>query len=138
MLNRIILIGRMTRDPELKYTPSGTAVTTFTLAVNRKFNKEETDFIDVVAWRKTAEFAANYGRKGRLVMIEGRLQIRTYETNEGQKRKVAEVVADDIKFLDKGTGQNSSNNGQRQDKNMDDQWESFSREVRFDDIDMVD
>lgn len=104
MLNRVVLIGRLTRDPEMKYTPQGTAVATFSLAVNRKFNKEETDFIDVVAWKQAAEFVANYGTKGRLVAVEGRLQARTYETKEGQKRKVVEVVADDIKFLDKSTG----------------------------------
>jgi single-strand DNA-binding protein len=138
MLNRIILIGRLTRDPELKYTPNGTAVTTFTLAIDRKFNKEETDFIDVVVWRQSAEFCANYGSKGRLTAVEGRLQVRTYETKEGQKRKVAEVVADDIKFLDKaGTGSTSSSN-QQASARKDDQWEDLGREVRLEDIDMVD
>ncbi|MDD3363458.1 MAG: single-stranded DNA-binding protein [Syntrophomonas sp.] len=138
MLNRVILIGRMTRDPELKYTPSGTAVTTFTLAINRKFNKEQTDFIDVVVWRQSAEFCANYGSKGRLAAVEGRLQVRTYETKEGQKRKVAEVVADDVRFLDKaGTG-SASGSGQQASARKDDQWEDLGREVRLEDIDMVD
>ena len=104
MLNRVILIGRMTREPEMKYTTSGTAVANFTLAINRKFNKEETDFIDIVVWRQSAEFCANYGAKGRLAMVEGRLQIRTYEAKDGTKRKVAEVVADDVRFLDKQQG----------------------------------
>jgi single-strand DNA-binding protein len=136
MLNRVILIGRLTRDPELKYTPSGTAVTTFTLAINRKFNKEQTDFIDIVVWRQSAEFCANYGSKGRLVAVEGRLQVRTYETKEGQKRKVTEVVADDVRFLDKsGTG---SGSGQQAGARRDDQWEELGREVRLEDIDMVD
>jgi len=137
MLNRILLIGRMTRDPELKYTPSGTAVATFTLAINRKFNKEETDFIDIVVWRQSAEFVSNYGTKGRLAMVEGRLQIRTYETKEGQKRKVAEVIADDVRFLDKSTGQVSENH-QSADKPAGDPWDDLGREVRLEDIDMVD
>jgi single-strand DNA-binding protein len=138
MLNRVILIGRLTRDPELKYTPSGTAVTTFTLAINRKFNKEQTDFIDVVVWRQSAEFCANYGSKGRLAAVEGRLQVRTYETKEGQKRKVAEVVADDIRFLDKGGTGSTSGSGQQSSARKDDQWEDLGREVRLEDIDMVD
>jgi single stranded DNA-binding protein (ssb) len=137
MLNRVILIGRLTRDPELKYTPSGTAVATFTLAINRRFNKEETDFIDVVAWRQSAEFVANYGSKGRLVMTEGRLQVRTYETKEGQKRKVAEVVADDVRFLDKSGTSPSAGSGQSSSRRENDQWDDLGREVRLEDIDMV-
>jgi len=138
MLNRVILIGRLTRDPELKYTPNGTAVATFSLAVNRRFNKEQTDFIDVVAWRQTAEFTANYGSKGRLVAVEGRLQVRTYETKEGQKRKVAEVVADDIRFLDKAgsaatAGAGSNFTAPREH----DPWEDLGREVRLEDIDVA-
>ena len=101
MLNRVILIGRLTRDPELKYTPSGTAVANFTLAVGRKFNKDEADFINVVCWKGSAENVAQYLRKGSLAAVEGRLQIRSYETKEGQKRRIAEVVADDVRFLDK-------------------------------------
>ena len=100
MLNRIILIGRLTRDPELKYTTNGTAVVNFTLAVNRKFNRDETDFIDIVAWRGLAENCANYLSKGRLAAVEGRLQIRSYEANDGTKRKVAEVIANDVRFLE--------------------------------------
>jgi single-strand DNA-binding protein len=101
MLNRIILIGRLTRDPELKYTPQGTAAATFTLAVGRKYNKDETDFIDVIVWRGQAENVAQYLSKGRLAAVEGRLQIRGYETKDGQKRRVAEVVADDVRFLER-------------------------------------
>lgn len=137
MLNRVILIGRLTRDPELKYTPNGTAIATFSLAVNRRYNKEQTDFIDIVAWRQTAEFCANYGSKGRLLAVEGRLQSRTYETKEGQKRKVTEVVADDIRFLDRGTGAPAGtvpSTGQREY----DPWEDLGREVRLEDIDLVD
>jgi single-strand DNA-binding protein len=138
MLNRVILIGRLTRDPELKYTPNGTAVANFSVAVNRKFNKEETDFIDIVVWRQSAEFCANYGSKGRLVAVEGRLQIRTYETKEGQKRKVAEVVADDVRFLDKGSTGSSSGFTPAATSKEHDQWENLGREVKLEDIDMVD
>src|SRR4028118_2275497 len=109
MLNRIILIGRLANDPEAKYTPSGIAVTTFRIAVDRPMSAEarqqgqekQTDFIDIVAWRQSAEFAANYLGKGRLVAVEGRLQIREWVAQDGQKRKSAEGVADNLKSLDK-------------------------------------
>jgi single-strand DNA-binding protein len=109
MLNRIILIGRLATDPELKYTPSGIAVTQFRLAVDRPMSAEarqngqekQADFISIVAWRQSAEFAANYLGKGRLVAVEGRLQVREYVTQDGQKRRDAEVVADNLKSLDK-------------------------------------
>ncbi len=105
MLNRIVLVGRLARDPELRYTPSGKAVAGFTIAVNRRFanqqGEREADFIDIVVWGKLAETCANHLQKGRLVGVEGRLQIRSYETQEGQKRRVAEVVADNVSFLDK-------------------------------------
>lgn len=94
------MIGRLTRDPELRYTPNGTATCSFTLAVNMKFNKEETDFIDCQVWRGLAENCANYLKKGSLCAVEGRIQVRTYENKEGQKRKVTEIVADDCRFLD--------------------------------------
>ncbi len=109
MLNRIILIGRLTRDPELRYVPSGHPVASFSLAVERPFanqqGERETDFIDIVAWRKLAEQVSQHLSKGRLVAVEGRLQIRSYETQDGQKRKASEVVADAVRFLDrKATG----------------------------------
>lgn len=107
MLNRIILIGRLTRDPELRYVPSGQPVASFTLAVDRPFVNQQgergTDFIDIVAWRRLAEQVTTHLSKGRLVAVEGRLQIRSYETQDGQKRKVAEVVADGVRFLDRKT-----------------------------------
>lgn len=103
-MNRITLIGRLVRDPELKYTPAGIAVTRFTLAVDRDYvgqdGKREADFIDCVVWRKLAEVVANNLRKGRLTAVEGRLQIRSYEAKDGSKRKAAEVVADYVQFLD--------------------------------------
>ena len=98
MLNRIVLIGRLTKAPELKHTANGTAVTTFTLAVDR-FTKDETDFIPIVVWRSQAESCAKYLDKGKLCAVDGRLQIRNYEANDGKKRTVAEVVADNVRFL---------------------------------------
>jgi len=103
-LNRIILIGRLTRDPELRYTASGKAVANFALAVDRKFTNQqgerETDFINIVVWNKQAENCANYLKKGSLAAVDGRLQIRSYEDREGQRRKTAEVVAGSVQFLD--------------------------------------
>jgi single-strand DNA-binding protein len=105
-MNHIVLIGRLTRDPELRYTPNGVAVANFDLAVDRPTKnaqgEQETDFIRIIVWQKQAENAANYLKKGRLVGVEGRLQIRGYETRDGQKRKVAEVVASYIQYLEKG------------------------------------
>ena len=103
MLNRVILIGRLTKDPELRYTPSGVAVTQFTLAVDRPFTKDgekETDFLPVVTWRQLAETCANYLRKGRLTAVEGRIQVRNYENSEGKRVYVTEVIADNIRFLE--------------------------------------
>ena len=104
MINKIILIGRLTRDPELKHIQEEKAVARFTLAVDRGYKdqtgKKPVDFIDIVAWNKLGEICANNLGKGRLVAVEGRLQIRSYETDDGSKRKVAEVVADAVKFLD--------------------------------------
>ena len=106
MLNRVVLIGRLTQDPELRYTNSGTAVTSFSLAVERpranQAGERETDFINIVVWQKQAELCAQYLRKGRLAAVDGRLQIRTYENREGQKVRVAEVVAETVRFLDRG------------------------------------
>ena len=104
MLNHVVLMGRLTRDPELRRTGSGTAVTSFTLAVDRDFKAQngvkETDFIDVVAWRNTAEFVSKYFTKGRMAAVEGRLQIRDWTDKDGSKRRSAEVVADDVYFGD--------------------------------------
>ena len=115
MLNRIILMGRLTRDPELRRTGSGTAVTSFSLAVDRDFKSQsgekETDFIDIVAWRNTAEFVSKYFTKGRMAVVEGRLQIRDWTDKDGGKRRSAEVVADNVYFGDsKHGGDNSGYN----------------------------
>ncbi|MCL6631763.1 MAG: single-stranded DNA-binding protein [Alicyclobacillus herbarius] len=107
MLNRVILIGRLTADPELRYTNSGTAVASFTLAVDRMRSNQngerETDFINIVVWQKQAEICAQYLHKGRLAAVDGRLQIRSYENREGQRVRVAEVVAETVRFLDRGS-----------------------------------
>ena len=105
MLNKIILMGRLTRDPELRRTGSGTAVASFTLAVDRDFGKNEngereTDFIDCVAWRQTGEFVSKYFTKGRMAVVSGRLQIRNWNDKDGNKRRSAEVVADNVYFGD--------------------------------------
>ncbi len=105
MLNHIVLMGRLTRDPELRRTGSGIAVASFSLAVDRDFGsretgEKETDFIDIVAWRNTAEFVSKYFTKGRMAVVSGRLQIRNWNDKDGNKRRSAEVVADNIYFGD--------------------------------------
>ena len=104
MLNKIFLMGRLTKDPELRRTQSGTAVASFSIAVDRDHGKKgedkETDFIDIVAWRNTAEFVSKYFGKGRMAVVEGRLQIRDWTDKEGGKRRSAEVIADQIYFGD--------------------------------------
>ena len=102
MLNKIVLMGRLTRDPELRRTQSGTAVASFTLAVDRDYKPQdgerETDFIDIVAWRGTAEFVSKYFTKGRMAVVEGRLQVRDWKDKDGAKRRSTEVIADNVYF----------------------------------------
>ena len=105
MLNHIVIMGRLTRDPELRRTGSGVAVTSFSLAVDRDFGKnengeKETDFIDCVAWRQTGEFVSKYFAKGRMAVVSGRLQIRNWTDKDGNKRRTAEVIADNVYFGD--------------------------------------
>jgi single-strand DNA-binding protein len=113
MINRVVLVGRLTKDPELKYTPSGTAVANFTLAVNRPFSSQdgnrEADFLNCVIWRKQAENVANFLRKGSLAGVEGRVQTRNYENQEGRRVYVTEIVAESVQFLEpKNSGQQQS------------------------------
>lgn len=127
-MNLFIGIGRLTADPELKYLPgNGTAVCNFTLAINRKFKKEETDFISCQAWSKTAELIANYLTKGSQCAIEGRIQVRNYVNQEGKKVYVTEVIVDQVEFL--------GGKGQKKESNTDD-WSDLGREVNLDDIDV--
>ena len=104
MINRVVLVGRMTRDPELKRTAQGDAVTTFTLAVNRNYTskdgQEQADFINCVVWKKSAENVEKYCSKGSLVGVEGRIQTRSYDNSQGQKVYVVEVICDSVQFLD--------------------------------------
>ena len=120
MLNRIIVQGRMTRDPELRHTQTGTAVAAFTLAVDRDFKDKETnergcDFIDVVAWRGLGEFVSRYFTKGQMAVVEGRLQMRDWTDKDGNKRRSAEIVADNVYFGEAKKDQGSqSSYGQNQ------------------------
>ena len=110
MLNKIVVMGRLTRDPELRRTGTGTAVTSFTIACDRDFKdkqtgEKETDFLDVTVWRQTAEFVSKYFTKGRVAIVEGRLQIRDWTDKDGNKRRSAEIAADNVYFGDsKSTG----------------------------------
>ncbi|HDU0894627.1 single-stranded DNA-binding protein [Listeria monocytogenes] len=104
MMNRVILVGRLTKDPDLRYTPAGVAVATFTLAVNRPFKngqgEQEADFIQCVVWRKPAENVANFLKKGSLTGVDGRVQTRNYEGNDGKRVYVTEIVAESVQFLE--------------------------------------
>ncbi|EAG1886160.1 TPA: single-stranded DNA-binding protein [Listeria monocytogenes] len=104
MMNRAVLVGRLTKDPELRYTPAGVAVATFTLAVNRTFTNQqgerEADFINCVVWRKPAENVANFLKKGSLTGVDGRVQTRNYEGNDGKRVYVTEIVAESVQFLE--------------------------------------
>ena len=119
MLNKIIIMGRLTRDPELRRTGSGTAVTSFSLACDRDFKSQsgdkETDFIEVVAWKNTAEFVSKYFSKGRMAVVEGRLQIRDWTDKAGNKRTTAEVVAENVYFAD--SKRSESNDNQKENFN---------------------
>lgn len=118
MLNHIVLMGRLTRDPELRRTGSGVAVASFTIAVDRDYStkegEKETDFFDIVAWRQTGEFVSKYFTKGRMAVVEGRLQIRKWKNKEGENRYSTEVLADHVYFGDskkEASSDNSANNG---------------------------
>ncbi len=112
-MNKVVLIGRLTRDPELRYTSNNTAVTTFSIAVNRNFSNQngerDADFINIVVWRKQAENVKNYLSQGSQVAIEGRIQTRNYDDQNGQRRYVTEVVADNVEFLGSKHSSNNSN-----------------------------
>ncbi|EAF8879929.1 TPA: single-stranded DNA-binding protein [Listeria innocua] len=104
MMNRVMLVGRLTKDPDLRYTPAGVAVATFTLAVNRTFTNQqgerEADFINCVVWRKPAENVANFLKKGSMAGVDGRVQTRNYEGNDGKRVYVTEIVAESVQFLE--------------------------------------
>jgi len=142
-LNKVVLIGRLTKDPELKFTPgNGTAVATFTVAVDRKFSKDgqkEADFIPIVVWGKQAESTANYTGKGKLIGISGRIQVRSYDAKDGTKRYVTEVVAEEVQFLEWGSGNKAG--GSSFNGNMSEGFgktEGFNQETYGEDITPVD
>lgn len=139
-MNHITLIGRLTKDPELKYTSSGTAVCSFTLAVNRRFTSQngekEADFIPVVVWNKAAENCAKYLSKGRQKAVEGRLQIRSYDDKDGQRKRVTEVVAENVEFLGSGQSQNSLAGQSHTERSNDMGYGDLGQEIMFDDNDV--
>ncbi|HGX1694128.1 TPA: single-stranded DNA-binding protein [Listeria monocytogenes] len=114
MMNRVVLVGRLTKDPELRYTPAGVAVATFTLAVNRTFTNQqgerEADFINCVVWRKPAENVANFLKKGSMAGVDGRVQTRNYEGNDGKRVYVTEIVAESVQFLEPRNSNGGGNN----------------------------
>lgn len=129
MMNRSVLVGRLTKDPELKYTPNGVPVATFTLAVNRQFKnangENEADFISIVVWRKPAENVANYLKKGSLAGVDGRIQTRSYDGQDGKRVYITEVVADSVTFLEpksSGGNRNDQTQGNRNQSGNQDQW----------------
>lgn len=150
MLNKALLQGRFTADPELRSTQSGVSVTTFTLAVNRSYQKDgkqETDFINCVAWRSTAEFVCKYFQKGMLAVVDGSIQTRSYTDKDGNKRTAFEVVVDNIYFADskKDDGQKAAAQGQTQSytfpENFEPQQQGFSQDQykpTWEDVDMDD
>ena len=140
-MSKIMLIGRLTKDPELRYTQSGSAVASFTLAVNRRFanqnGEREADFINCVAWQKSAEFVANYFKKGQQMALEGRLQVRSYDGNDGQRRWVTEVVAEQIEFV--GSKNDNAGSGRQDYQNNNASAGSslgLGEEIVFDDNDL--
>ena len=123
MLNKVVIMGRLTKDPELRRTGSGTAVTSFSLACDRDFKSQsgdkETDFIEVIAWKNTAEFVSKYFSKGRMAVVDGRLQIRDWTDKSGNKRVTSEIVADNVYFADSKRDSDSAYNALEYEKNPD-------------------
>ncbi|MDF2563738.1 MAG: ssbA [Massilibacillus sp.] len=129
-MNKVILVGRLARDPEVRYTQSGKANATFTLAVTRYGKNNEADFINCVAWEKLAEIVGNNLLKGSQILVEGRIQVRNYETQDGQKRYVTEVIAQNIEFM--GSKQSKPSDGQADNSGAN----SFGSEIIPDDTDI--
>lgn len=148
MLNRVVLVGRLTKDVSLRYTPSGVAVANFTLAVNRPFTNQQgerdADFVNIVVWRRQAENASNFLRKGSLAGVDGRVQTRSYDNNEGQRVFVTEVMAESVQFLEpknasNSRGSQSGNRDQNQSyhrNNQDDPFSSDGKPIDVSDDDL--
>ena len=147
-MNKVFLIGRLVRNPELRYTSSNIAVATFSLAVNRPFADQDgergTDFINIVVWRKQAENVKNYLNQGSQVAIDGRLQTRSYDDQNGNKRHVTEVIADNVQFLDtKASREQREVDSDEQsslntvpNSEVDDPFKNFAKEIRFEEADL--
>lgn len=142
MINNVVLVGRLTRDPELKYTANGQAVATFSLAVNRNFTNQngerEADFINCVIWRKPAETLANYAHKGTLIGVTGRIQTRNYENQQGQRVYVTEVVADNFQLLESKNSDSSGFNSNQSNYSQNNQSLSKSSSFSGNSIDIDD
>lgn len=133
-LNKVILIGNLTRDPELRYTPNGTPVATFGLAVNRKFkDKEDVTYVTIVVWSKLAELCGDYISKGSPVAIDGRLQSRSWETEDGSKRSVLEVVAENVQFLGRkpDSRETAGNEGASRDEGLEEIESVLEEDIPF-------
>jgi len=137
-MNKVILIGRLTRDPELKYSSSNIPVANFTVAVNRPFENQngvrEADFINIVVWRKQAENVGKYVKKGSLVAVEGRIQTRSYENNEGKKTYVTEVIASNVEFLQTKKNDTSKSNEENTTE-ANDPYAEFGNQITLEDLD---
>ena len=138
MMNRVVLVGRLTKEPDLRYTPNGVPVATFTLAVNRPFKNNgetEADFINCVVWRKPAENCANFLKKGSLAGVDGRIQTRSYEGNDGKKVYVTEVQAESVQFLEP-KGEKKQDNQHKQDSRVDNDPFKGNGQIDIDDSDL--
>jgi single-strand DNA-binding protein len=140
MLNRVVLVGRLTKDPDLKYTQSGTAVTNFTIAINRPFSNDkgerEADFVNCVIWRKPAESLANFQKKGNLIGVDGRIQTRSFEGQDGKMVYVTEVVADTVQFLESKKESSNQSNSQPSDKTENDPFKNDGTPIDISDDDL--
>jgi single-strand DNA-binding protein len=135
MINRVLLVGRLTKDPELRYTSSGVAMARFTLAINRTFKSEgqpDADFINIIVWRKQAENTANFLKKGSLAGVEGRIQTGSYEGQNGKRVYTTDVVADSVQFLEPKNGQATQNNGTTGEPQTNNQQTNQSNYTRVD------
>ena len=141
MLNRVVLVGRLTKDPEIRYTQSNVPVVSFTIAVNRQFansatGEKDTDFIPIIVWRKQAENVKNYTHKGSLVAVDGRIQTRTYDDNNGVRKYVTEVVADNVSFLEPKGAQDDQMASEPQQSNQQNEEDDKYANVVFSNNDL--
>ena len=137
MINRVVLVGRITKDPELRKTQSGTSVVSFTIACNRRVPSQgqDADFINCVAWNKTADFMAQYVKKGALLGLEGRIQIRSYDDKDGKRVYVTEVVADSVQFLEsKKQAENVQNEANTEPVMQNDEYTDYAADIPTDDL----